>query len=103
MARTPLLPLDVSYVDKWEAPPPPRPAKKIWPQASRPMTDPSQLLPDWSIDEPDLFDHETEAQIERCHSRIAQNIFPELFEQKLKEFIKEKSRKEYVPDVANYL
>lgn len=54
--KPPKLPYDVSYVGKWAPPMRPRPEKKIWPTAERPITTRSELPPGWTDNEDDLFE-----------------------------------------------
>ncbi|CAI7599441.1 unnamed protein product [Penicillium discolor] len=81
-----LLPdLATSYVNRFKSPPAPARAKrKPWPQQSSSLIDPEKLPPGWSMAEPDLDRHDVEAQIERCHVRIKENIMPHIFSHRLK-------------------
>ncbi|KAJ5169197.1 uncharacterized protein N7482_004791 [Penicillium canariense] len=74
------LDLDVSYVGKLEPPPPPPklPERKQWQ-----LTGTKELPVGWNWDEPDLHNDDIEAQIERCHVRISENILPDTFRKKL--------------------
>ncbi|KAK4868644.1 hypothetical protein LT330_006846 [Penicillium expansum] len=81
-----LLPdLGTSYVDRFKSPTAPARAKrKPWPRQASPLIDPEKLPPGWSMTEPDLNRDDIEAQIERCHVRIRENIMPHIFAHRLK-------------------
>ncbi|KAJ6185378.1 hypothetical protein N7519_006679 [Penicillium mononematosum] len=81
-----LLPdLATSYVGRFKSPAAPARAKrKPWPRQSSPLIDPEKLPPGWSMTEPDLDRDDIDAQIERCHVRIKENIMPHIFEHRLK-------------------
>ncbi|KAJ5829815.1 uncharacterized protein N7525_008068 [Penicillium rubens] len=81
-----LLPdLATSYVGRFKSPAAPARAKrKPWPRQSSPLIDPEKLPPGWSMTEPDLDRDDVDAQIERCHVRIKENIMPHIFEHRLK-------------------
>ncbi|KAJ6131832.1 hypothetical protein N7471_007047 [Penicillium samsonianum] len=81
-----LLPdLTTSYVGRFKSPAAPAGAKrKPWPRQSSPMIDPEKLPPGWSMAEPDLDQNDVDAQIERCHVRIKENIMPHIFVHRLK-------------------
>ncbi|KAJ5416575.1 uncharacterized protein N7487_000125 [Penicillium crustosum] len=81
-----LLPeLATSYVGRFKSPAAPARAKrKPWPRQSSPLIDPEKLPPGWSMAEPDLDRHDIDAQIERCHVRIKENIMPHVFSHRLK-------------------
>ncbi|KAJ5602426.1 hypothetical protein N7537_005382 [Penicillium hordei] len=81
-----LLPdLATSYVDRYTSPAAPARAKrKPWPRQSNPLIDPEKLPPGWSMAEPDLDRDDVDAQIERCHLRIKENIMPHIFSHRLK-------------------
>ncbi|KGO36714.1 hypothetical protein PEX1_026270 [Penicillium expansum] len=92
------LDLDKSYVDSW-APPKSRPKpRKSRPWAkwtgNDPFTDPAQLPPGWHMNEDDLETNDIDSQIERCHERIAENIMPHVFAQRLEEYTAAKNKKE---------
>ncbi|KAJ5365932.1 hypothetical protein N7517_008818 [Penicillium concentricum] len=80
-----LLPdLATSYVGRFKTPVPVRPERKAWPRQSSPLIDPDKLPSGWSMAERDLSPHDLDAQIERCHVRIKENIMPHIFEHRLK-------------------
>ncbi|CAI7590126.1 unnamed protein product [Penicillium viridicatum] len=81
-----LLPdLATSYVGRFKLPAAPvRAKRKPWPRQSSPLIDPDQLPPGWSMTEPDLDPDDVDAQIERCHVRIKENIMPHIFSHRLK-------------------
>ncbi|KAJ5165598.1 uncharacterized protein N7500_007428 [Penicillium coprophilum] len=80
-----LLPdLATSYVGRFKLPARERPKRKAWPRQSSPLIDPDKLPSGWSMAERDLAPHDLDAQIERCHVRIKENIMPHIFEHKLK-------------------
>ncbi|OQD94474.1 hypothetical protein PENVUL_c140G05631 [Penicillium vulpinum] len=62
-----------------------QPTRKAWPRQSNPLIDPDELPSGWSMAEPDLHRNDIDAQIERCHMRIKENIMPHIFEHRLKE------------------
>ncbi|KAJ5585161.1 uncharacterized protein N7459_004961 [Penicillium hispanicum] len=111
------LDLDKSYVglspDLSSAPKSERPQRqKRWRHQGEPLTDPKKLPRDWNAREPDLDDEyvliknrlfmtkqlikcsDIEAQIERCHERLEDNIMPHLFQYRLEEYEARKSHLE---------
>ncbi|CAG8362777.1 unnamed protein product [Penicillium salamii] len=61
---------------------------KPWTKWSKkkPRTDPEKLPKGWHMNEPDLATDDIEGQIKRCHERIAENMMPDIFKQRLKEY-----------------
>ncbi|KAJ5761969.1 uncharacterized protein N7511_005351 [Penicillium nucicola] len=59
-----------------------------------PLTDPAKLPKGWHMNEPDLATDDIESQIKRCHERIAENIMPHIFQQRLKEYEAAKTDRE---------
>ncbi|KAJ5348422.1 uncharacterized protein N7506_001675 [Penicillium brevicompactum] len=88
--------LDHSYVDELaelraeherEFPPPIKPERATWTyNGPLPLNDTSKLPEGWTWDEPDLDKLDIDAQIERCHERIAEQILPFYFEHRLREY-----------------
>ncbi|KAJ5641470.1 hypothetical protein N7490_005470 [Penicillium lividum] len=63
------------------------PRQQRWIHRGRtPLTDVKDLPEGWNSKEPDLTEHDVDAQIKRCKERIADNIMPHVFEQRLIEF-----------------
>ncbi|CAG8082191.1 unnamed protein product [Penicillium salamii] len=65
-----------------------QPKRKTWTKWSKknPLIDPEKLPKGWHMNEPDLATDDIEGQIKRCHERIAENIIPDIFKQRLKEY-----------------
>ncbi|KAJ5382998.1 hypothetical protein N7517_000909 [Penicillium concentricum] len=59
-----------------------------------PLTDPAQLPRGWHMNEDDLHPGDIDGQIERCLERIAENIMPQIFQQRLEEFMASKNELE---------
>jgi hypothetical protein len=59
-----------------------------------PLTNPAELPKGWNTREPDLLDDEIDEQIERCHERIADNIYPEVFKIRLNVYLERKKRRD---------
>ncbi|KAJ5747950.1 uncharacterized protein N7511_009646 [Penicillium nucicola] len=59
-----------------------------------PLTDPAELPEGWSPNELDLFEEEIDAQIERCHERIDDNIFPHMFQQRLDMYLEKRKQRD---------
>ncbi|KAJ5765676.1 hypothetical protein N7520_005235 [Penicillium odoratum] len=64
---------------------PPRQQRWIHPGRT-PLTNVKDLPEGWNSKEPDLSEHDVDAQIKRCKERIVDNIMPQVFEQRLIEF-----------------
>ncbi|KAJ5936218.1 hypothetical protein N7454_005516 [Penicillium verhagenii] len=63
-----------------------RPENPRWKHnGSSPLTDWKKLPAGWSSLEPDLKDDDIDSHIERCQERIADNIMPGLFEERMHE------------------
>ncbi|KGO78079.1 hypothetical protein PITC_041100 [Penicillium italicum] len=94
------LDLEKSYTDTWISSKPQRKPKKRRPwtkrTASDPITDPAQLPPGWHMNEDDLDINDIDSQIERCYERIAENIMPHVFEQRLEEYTAAKIKNEQI-------
>ncbi|KAJ6080030.1 hypothetical protein N7467_009783 [Penicillium canescens] len=66
-------------------------------EGDEPLTNSSELPEGWNTHEPDLLEDEIDEQIERCHQRIADNIFPAFFEIRLQSYLeRKKKRKEMI-------
>ncbi|KAJ5100541.1 hypothetical protein N7456_006593 [Penicillium angulare] len=83
------LQLDVAH----KVPPEFIPTRKLGPKNPRwyndkaaPLTDPDKLPKGWTADEPDLDPRDIDGQIDRCRERIAANIVPSIFWQRLAEY-----------------
>ncbi|KAJ5589088.1 hypothetical protein N7537_011766 [Penicillium hordei] len=83
------LDLEKSYVGTFVSPKRQRP-KKSRPWAKQtgtdPITDPAKLPRGWHMKEDDLEHNDIDGQIERCHERIAENIMPHVFQQRLQDY-----------------
>ncbi|KOS43716.1 hypothetical protein ACN38_g5396 [Penicillium nordicum] len=100
---TPRMELKIDEIDldrTYAAVVPPRQkkTKKNRPWAKRtgtdPITDPAELPRGWHMNEDDLESTDIDGQIERCHERIAENIMPHVFEQRLEAYTAAKAKKE---------
>ncbi|OQE30801.1 hypothetical protein PENFLA_c002G03843 [Penicillium flavigenum] len=84
------LDLTKSYVRTLVPPQRPVRVKKDRPWAkwtgATPLTDPAQFPPGWHMNEDDLEINDIDGQIQRCHERIAENIMPRVFQQRLAEY-----------------
>ncbi|KAJ5957464.1 hypothetical protein N7501_011743 [Penicillium viridicatum] len=89
------LDLEKSYVGTFIPPKRQRP-KKSRPWAKRtgtdPITDPAKLPRGWHMKEDDLELNDIDGQIERCHERIAENIMPHVFQQRLQDYTAAKAK-----------
>ncbi|KAJ5158815.1 uncharacterized protein N7500_008466 [Penicillium coprophilum] len=89
------LDLDKSYVGiSVPAKLPARPKKsRPWTkwEGTKPLTDPARLPHGWHMNEDDLDPADIDGQIDRCLERIAENIMPHVFEQRLKEYTASKA------------
>jgi hypothetical protein len=63
-------------------------------EGDEPLTNSSELPEGWNTHEPDLLEDEIDEQIERCHQRIADNIFPAFFEIRLQSYLERKKKRE---------
>ncbi|CAI7622657.1 unnamed protein product [Penicillium discolor] len=59
-----------------------------------PITDPAKLPRGWHMKEDDLELNDIDGQIERCHERIAENIMPHVFEQRLQDYTAAKAKED---------
>ncbi|KAJ5221197.1 uncharacterized protein N7469_010084, partial [Penicillium citrinum] len=92
------LDLDVSYVDSIPRPSlnetrvdfdpeEPQPKRKRWQRKGKKVINNIKDLPKgWDATEPDLDPKDIDAQIVRCHERIEENIFPQVFKEKLRRY-----------------
>ncbi|KAJ5658973.1 hypothetical protein N7507_005424 [Penicillium longicatenatum] len=87
------LDLDTSYVGKIRVPDRPRPARQEWEYIEEDIAA-GKLPAGWNYEEPDLDKHDIDAQIERCHERLEENIMPHIFKDKLAEYEKRKATKQ---------
>ncbi|CAG7921869.1 unnamed protein product [Penicillium olsonii] len=103
IARIPILleelDLDVSHAHKVWAPeirPVLSQKKRSWKKWTKeePLTDPAKLPRGWHMNEDDLAIDDIDGQIKRCHERIAENIMPDIFRQRLKEYTLAKDENE---------
>ncbi|KAJ5827334.1 hypothetical protein N7447_004097 [Penicillium robsamsonii] len=92
------LDLDKSYGGILVPPKLPARPKKSRPwvkwNGTKPITDPAQLPRGWHMNEDDLHPGDIDGQIERCLERIAENITPQIFQQRLEEFMASKTELE---------
>ncbi|OQD63560.1 hypothetical protein PENPOL_c009G05776 [Penicillium polonicum] len=91
------LDLEKSYVGSFI------PHKRQRPKKSRPwakwtgtdpITDPAKLPHGWHMKEDDLELNDIDGQIERCHERIAENIMPHVFQQRLQDYTAAKAKED---------
>ncbi|CAG8255376.1 hypothetical protein PENNAL_c0076G01082 [Penicillium nalgiovense] len=100
---TPRIKLDIEGLDLTKSyvttlVPPQRPARakknRPWPKwtGAKPLTDPAQFPAGWHMNEDDLEIDDIDGQIQRCHERIAENIMPRVFQQRLAEYTAAKAQ-----------
>ncbi|KAK9848996.1 hypothetical protein MYU51_015121 [Penicillium brevicompactum] len=72
--------------------------RKSWTKWAKrkPLTDPSKLPKGWHMNENDLEIDDIEGQIKRCHERIAENIMPNIFRQRLRAYTLAKEENEEI-------
>ncbi|KAJ5366491.1 hypothetical protein N7541_000432 [Penicillium brevicompactum] len=77
--------------------------RKSWTKwaKKKPLTDPSKLPKGWHMNENDLEIDDIEGQIKRCHERIAENIMPNIFRQRLRAYNLAKQENDYEKDLSS--
>lgn len=82
--------VDSTFTGPWNPPAPNKPQLPRNPRwiasGPEPITDPNQLPQGWNPDEPDLNHCDIDAQIQRCHERLEDNILPAFFQNKLETY-----------------
>ncbi|KAJ6083990.1 hypothetical protein N7486_010790, partial [Penicillium sp. IBT 16267x] len=88
------LDIDTDYSLNWPQPEAPPKQQRWTHHGEKPIANMKDVPKGWHEDELDLDPNDLQAQIARCHERIADNIMPFIFEDKLKELEKQKVEKD---------
>ncbi|CAI7641713.1 unnamed protein product [Penicillium glandicola] len=79
--------LNVDYSKRRKKLRPQMPKKQQWAKVQGVITERENAPKGWNPDEPDLMPDDFESQIDRCIERIAQNIMPHVYQNKMNDFI----------------